>query len=111
VGDRIIAVDEVKLDGKQLLGEIFSKLLSKHDVGEEMVFSIRRSGHNSLISVPVKLVSRTTDKDEVVPSLGGALSLSTGTALVRFATVADRLRAFEPASSEEAVDYEISDKI
>lgn len=104
-GDRIIAIDEVKLDGKQPLGELFSKLLSKHEVGDEMVFTVRRSGYDSLISVPVKLVSRTTEKGEVVPSLGGALSLSTGTALVRFATVADRLRAFEPASSEEAVDY------
>lgn len=107
-GDRIIAIDEVKLNGKQPLGELFSRLLSNHDVGEEMVFTIRRSGHDNLISVPVKLVSRTTKSGEVVLSLGGALSLSTGTALVRFATVADRLRAFEPASPEEAVDYAFS---
>lgn len=107
-GDRIIAVDDVKLDQKQPLGEFFSKLLSKHEAGEDMVFSVRRSGHDNLISVPVKLVSRTTKSGEVVPSLGGSLSLSTGTALVRFATVADRLREFEPASPEEAVDYAFS---
>ena len=47
---------------------------------------------------------RITEEGEEVASLG-MLGLSSNTSLTRFAAAADRLQAFEPASSEKAVSY------
>ncbi len=99
VGDVIVAVDGVQLEAVESL----EGLLSTVEAGDEIAFTIRRPGDRDLITVIVKTGSRVTEEGEEGPSLGAALSIETSRA--RFATAADRLEEFEPASAEEAVAY------
>jgi penicillin V acylase-like amidase (Ntn superfamily) len=104
VGDLIVAVDGIQLSVDQSLEEFFYQLLSTHKPGEEVEFTINPQAAQSTVTVAVELGARITEEGEEVTSLG-MLGLSSNTSLVRFAAAADRLQAFEPASSEEAVSY------
>ncbi|MBE9508819.1 MAG: PDZ domain-containing protein [Chloroflexi bacterium] len=104
VGDLIVAVDGIQLSVDQSLEEFFYQLLSTHEPGEEVEFTINPQAAQSTVTVAVELGARITEEGEEVASLG-MLGLSSNTSLVRFAAAADRLQAFEPASSEEAVSY------
>ena len=104
-GDTIIAVDGVELEPDQPLLEILSSVLSSHEIGDEVPVTLRRSGDQETATVPVRVDSRITEEGKEVLSLGGGLALGSTTSPRRFAAAADRLLAFEPSSSQEAVAY------
>ncbi len=102
--DWIVAVDGVKLDGDRRVDALLSELLSAHEVGDAMEFTIRRPGDDGSVTVPVELGSRITEEGTEVPSLAG-LALSVSDSSRRFAIVVDRLQAFEPTEAAQAVGY------
>jgi penicillin V acylase-like amidase (Ntn superfamily) len=103
-GDLIVAVDGIELSEDQSLEEFFHQLLSTHAPGDEVTFTINPQAAPVTETVRVELEARITEEDEEVATMG-RLGLSSNSSLVRFATAADRLQAFEPADSEEAVSY------
>jgi penicillin V acylase-like amidase (Ntn superfamily) len=103
-GDWIIAVDDMELDGDDPLAQLMSELHSNHEVGDEVELSIRRRGDQGAVAVAVKLELVTIGEGEEIPSIG-PIALSSGDSLSRFATLAPRLEAFEPANPEQAVAY------
>lgn len=103
-GDWITAIGEVKLDGKNPVAVLISEINSKYAVGDNVEFSILHQGDQDAVTVTLKLESYTTEEGEEIPVMG-RIALSSGNSLYRFTTLADRLEAYEPSNSEEAVTY------
>ena len=70
-GDVITAVDDVKLDEDHSLAE----LISKYEVGDEVKLTMRRRGDEGIVTVTVKLGSRTTEEGKELPYLGISYSM------------------------------------
>jgi penicillin V acylase-like amidase (Ntn superfamily) len=104
VGDWIIAMGEVILNEEDPVGQFISELYSDYEVGDELKLTIRRRGEPDLVEILITLEAYTTEKGETVPFMGLA-ALSSGNSLDRFKTAADRLEAYDPGSSENAVAY------
>lgn len=102
-GDLILAVDEVSLNRD----DPFSKLMahiSTVEIGDEVDLLIHHRGATETATVTLKVSSYITESGEEVPVLG-ALALSSINTLDRFVTLADRLDAYAPTSSEEAIAH------
>jgi penicillin V acylase-like amidase (Ntn superfamily) len=103
-GDWIIAMGEVILNEEDPVGQFISELYSNYEVGDELKLTIRRRGEPDLVEISIKLGAYTTEKGETIPFMGVA-GLSSGNSLERFKTAAERLEAYDPKDSENAVAY------
>ena len=103
-GDWITAVDDMELDGDDPFAQLSVALRSNYAVGDEVKLTVQHRGDQGVVTVALKLESFTTSEGKEIPFLGH-IALSSGDSLRRFATLADRLEAFESADSAEAVAY------
>jgi hypothetical protein len=111
-GDWITAVDGVELVGPQSL-ETFHSIIAQHDVGDEVIFTVRRSGEAAPLKLAVTMAPLPEDTSRYVLPPGtpiqiislGLVPRCSGNFLMRFATAAEWVDTFEPAGSEEAVAY------
>jgi penicillin V acylase-like amidase (Ntn superfamily) len=103
-GDWITAIDDLELDGEDPFAQLSVALRSNYAVGDEVKLSVQHRGDQGAVTVALKLESFTTSEGKQVPFLGH-IALSSGDSLRRFATLAQRLEALEPANPGEAVAY------
>jgi penicillin V acylase-like amidase (Ntn superfamily) len=104
VGDWIIAMGEVILNEEDPVGQFISELYSNYEVGDELKLTVRRRGEPDLVEISITLEAYTTEKGETIPFMGLA-ALSSGNSLDRFKTASDRLEAYDPGGSDNAVAY------
>lgn len=111
-GDWITAVDGFELVGPQSLQTLHS-IIAQHDVGEEVIFTVRRSGEADPITLSVTMAPLPEDTSRYVLPPGTPIQIISlglvpkfpGDFLKRFATAAEWVDTFEPTGSEDAVTY------
>ncbi|KPK93699.1 MAG: hypothetical protein AMJ88_06800 [Anaerolineae bacterium SM23_ 63] len=103
-GDWIVAIGEVKLDGDDPVAMLISEINSNYAVGDEVRYSVLHQGEQEPVTVTLKLKSYITEEGEEIPVMG-RIALSSGNSLYRYATLAERLEAYEPTNSEQAITY------
>jgi len=111
-GDWIIAADGVELIGPQSL-KIFHSIIAEHDVGDEVLFTVRRSGARDPITLAVRMVPLPEDTSRYVLPPGtpiqiislGIVPKFSGDFLTRFATAFEWVDKFVPTDSQDAVAY------
>ncbi len=111
-GDWITTVDGVELVGPESL-EMLHSIIAEHEVGDDVVFTVRRSGEADPITLVVRMAPLPEDTSRYVLPPGTPIQIISlglvpgypGDFLTRFAAAAEWVDAFEPAGSEEAVAY------
>jgi penicillin V acylase-like amidase (Ntn superfamily) len=103
-GDWITAMGGVILNEADPVRQFISELYSSYEVGDELKLTVRRLGEPDPIEISITLEAYITEKGETIPFMGLA-GMSSGNSLDRFKTAADRLEAYDPGASENAVAY------
>jgi penicillin V acylase-like amidase (Ntn superfamily) len=110
--DWIIAVDGVELVGPESL-ETLHSIIAQHEVGDDVIFTVRRFEEADPITLSVRMAPLPEDTSRYVLPPGTPVQIISlglvpgfpGDFLARFATAAEWVDTFEPASSEEAIAY------